>query len=381
MNDSIPKLRFPGFSGEWQMNQLKNFITYKNGKSFEDKIVQDGQYNLITLNSIDIIGNLQPYHRKVEETDGSLSRGDLIMVLSDVAHGNFLGLTDIIPSDNFVLNQRMGALKPKGNIDSRFLRVFINNNQKYFKLHGQGSSQLNLSKGDIEAFPVPSPNIKEQQKIADFLTAVDERVGAIEQKLNLLKKYKKGAMQQIFSQKIRFRDENGESYGDWEEKTFGDIFKYEQPTKYIVKSTEYNNKYKVPVLTAGKTFILGYTDEAEGIFNSLPVVIFDDFTTSSHFVDFSFKVKSSAMKILKAKKGINARLAYELLDRVKFAAEDHKRHWIGEFQDFYTQLPSSNEQQKIADFLTSLDDKVNLTEQKSNQAKQFKKALLQGMFV
>ena len=85
---------------------------------------------------------------------------------------------------------------------------------------------------------------------------------------------------------------------EWKEYTLGELLQYEQPTAYIVKSTDYNDNYKTPVLTAGKTFILGYTNERQGVYDELPVIIFDDFTTASQYVNFKFKVKSSAMKIL-----------------------------------------------------------------------------------
>lgn len=84
----------------------------------------------------------------------------------------------------------------------------------------------------------------------------------------------------------------------WKEYELGQLLNYEQPSPYIVKSTNYSDTYSTPVLTAGKSFIIGYTDEAVGIYNSLPVIIFDDFTTASQYVNFPFKVKSSAMKIL-----------------------------------------------------------------------------------
>ena len=91
---------------------------------------------------------------------------------------------------------------------------------------------------------------------------------------------------------------------EWKEYTLGELLQYEQPTAYIVKSTDYNDNYKTPVLTAGKTFILGYTNERQGVYDELPVIIFDDFTTASQYVNFKFKVKSSAMKILKANAGL-----------------------------------------------------------------------------
>ena len=84
----------------------------------------------------------------------------------------------------------------------------------------------------------------------------------------------------------------------YKEYELGELLPFEQPTAYIVKSTDYNDSYSTPVLTAGKSFILGKTNEKYGIFDQLPVIIFDDFTTATQFVNFKFKVKSSAMKIL-----------------------------------------------------------------------------------
>ena len=84
----------------------------------------------------------------------------------------------------------------------------------------------------------------------------------------------------------------------------GDVLEYEQPTKYIVQNSDYSDEYEIPVLTAGKSFLLGYTDEKSNVFDNVPVIIFDDFTTSFKYVDFPFKVKSSAMKILKAKESV-----------------------------------------------------------------------------
>lgn len=120
------------------------------------------------------------------------------MILSDVAHGNFLGLTDIIPSDKYVLNQRVGGLRAKINIDVRFASFYINYNQKYFKLYGQGSSQQNLSKSDVLNFSFPLPHIHEQTKIANFLTAIDDKITQAQTQLEAVKRYKKGLLQQLF---------------------------------------------------------------------------------------------------------------------------------------------------------------------------------------
>jgi len=134
-----------------------------------------------------------------------------------------------------------------------------------------------------------------------------------------------------------------------------DVLDYEQPTNYIVNSVDYDNSYKIPVLTAGKTFILGYTNEENGIFkDDLPVIIFDDFTTATQFVDFPFKVKSSAMKILKTKKDIaDIRYLYYVIQKIEFNASEHKRYWISEFSQLEIPLPPIEIQQEIVSEIES----------------------------
>lgn len=136
---------------------------------------------------------------------------------------------------------------------------------------------------------------------------------------------------------------------DWEMVELGDLLDYEQPTKYIVESTEYNDSYNTPVLTAGKSFLLGYTKETSGIYNQpLPVIIFDDFTTASKLVDFPFKVKSSAMKILKPKNlDVDARYVYYMMQRLNFKPIEHKRFWISEFSKRKIPLPPIAKQRDI----------------------------------
>lgn len=144
-------------------------------------------------------------------------------------------------------------------------------------------------------------------------------------------------------------------------KTLQDYLEYEQPTKYRVLSDEYNNNYSIPVLTAGQTFILGYTNETLNVFPEveLPVIIFDDFTTAIQYVDFPFKVKSSAMKILHAKDNNNIRFLYYLLKSIKIDSSTHKRYWISEFAPKEVNEFSIEEQDKIANELDAIDSAIN----------------------
>ena len=160
---------------------------------------------------------------------------------------------------------------------------------------------------------------------------------------------------------------------EWKE--LGDLLSFEQPTPYLVKSTDYDESYETPVLTAGQSFILGYTNEKEGIYKSNkenPNIIFDDFTTSFHWIDFDFKVKSSAMKMLRPKEGVNFRYVYFAMRQIKFTPAQHQRHWISLYSHFTIPIPSLAEQERIVGILDTFTASIdNLKEQISQRRKQF----------
>ena len=155
------------------------------------------------------------------------------------------------------------------------------------------------------------------------------------------------------------------------------ILEYEQPSKYIVKSTEYNDLYSIPVLTAGKSFLLGYTDETSGVYeasSAKPTIIFDDFTTSFHWVDFPCKVKSSALKFIrpKNKDNVSFRYVYYQMSIIKFVAQEHIRHWISVYSKFEIPLPPLPIQQHIVEVLDTFTDAIsNLEEELALREKQF----------
>ena len=165
----------------------------------------------------------------------------------------------------------------------------------------------------------------------------------------------------------------------WKEQSLREILNYERPDKYIVIDTNYQ-KNGIPVLTANKSFILGYTNENQGVFKDTPVIIFDDFTTDKKYVNFSFKVKSSAIKILKRKGENSLKIIFELMVRINFDAAQHKRYYISEYQDLTIYLPTFPEQQKIADCLSSIDDLITAQAQKLDTLKTHKKGLMQQLF-
>ena len=169
------------------------------------------------------------------------------------------------------------------------------------------------------------------------------------------------------------------------EYELGQLLAYEQPTPYIVESTKYNDEYATPVLTAGKTFILGYTNEDFGIYDALPVIIFDDFTTASRFVNFKFKVKSSAMKILTPNTElVDPKYIYYRMQVIEYDHSTHKRYWISQYSKIKLSIPPIPEQRRIVahieEQLSQLDNGVETLEKAKLQLEGYRQAVKKQSF-
>ena len=280
--------------------------------------------------------------------------------------------------------------------------------QNYLQFLSGGAAMPKFNKTDLRAMIVPVPPIKEQERIvesvkntfigiddldisysglANTIQSVkskildlairgklvpqdpnDEPASVLLERIRAEKDelIKQGKIKRDKKESVIFKgDDNSyyEKYGEklpsgWVVTNFETILEYEQPTKYIVHDTNYKPTYKTPVLTAGKSFILGYTNETDNIFDDLPVIIFDDFTTESKFVDFSFKVKSSAMKILHINQDlVLPKYAFYLMQATEIDHDNHQRYWISTYSQEIVALPPINEQERI---LTALEHYFNL---------------------
>ena len=172
---------------------------------------------------------------------------------------------------------------------------------------------------------------------------------------------------------------------EYKEYELGELLSYEQPTPYIVESTDYNDAYGTPVLTAGKSFILGYTDEKEGIYDQLPVIIFDDFTTASQYVNFKFKVKSSAMKILTpVTELVLPKYIYYRMQIINFDHSTHKRYWIQQYSKIRVSVPPLPEQERIVsrieELFSQLDAGVETLKKTKAQLSVYRQAAITEAF-
>ena len=253
-------------------------------------------------------------------------------------------------------------------IESDFFR-------KYAFKSATGSTIKNVPLKAINDFYIPLPPLQEQRRIVESIEHRLSFVGCIEFDKKKLQETIKLAKSKVLDLAIHGKlvpqDPTDEPAAEllkrinpkaeitcdnghyqklpegWAVCQLDNIVSYEQPTPYIVKSTDYDDSYSIPVLTAGKSFIIGYTNETNGVFEKLPCIIFDDFTTDSKLVDFPFKVKSSAMKILQVKEDINIEYIAMFMSITRLIGDTHKRYWISEYSKIEIPIPPKNEQDRI----------------------------------
>ena len=262
-----------------------------------------------------------------------------------------------------------------------FVYQYLLKNENSWKSIEQGGTFTAINSDDIKNFPLYIPLKNECNKIAAFLSLIDKRIEKQRQLVESLKKYKRGLLSAIFDRKIRFKDDNGNNFPDWELKTVADVLNYEQPQKYIVFSENYNDEYETPVLTANKAFILGYTNEETGVYSKGETIIYDDFTMDFKFVDFSFKVKSSTIKMLTCKNFNDLYFMYNLLLSLNLMPQSHQRSYISILEPTKIFVPCYDEQLIISKVLRKVDSYVDQHNKYLDTLEKCKKGLLQQMFI
>ena len=388
---AIPRLRFPEFrnAGPWEVKSIEEVskkITQGGTPKTYVHEYWDGDIPWITPAEMgDDAG-----HHYVLSTNRTISRLGLenssvellpvnSVIISSRAPIGYVAINKV----KIATNQGCKGIVPNSGTYFEFLYYSLLISQRRLNDLGAGGGFKEISIATLKTFQIPIPTLPEQKKIADCLSSIDELIELESQKLEALKAHKKGLMQQLFPQEgetvPRLRFPEFRDAGPWKRRPLYSVLEYERPEKYIVDSDNYQSM-GIPVLTANKGFILGYTNELHGIYDDVPVIIFDDFTTDKKYVDFPFKIKFSAIKILKAKEENNLKFLYELMGLINFDPEQHKRYYISEYQNIKVYIPKPEEQQKIAECLSSIDELIELGSQKLEALKAHKKGLMQQLF-
>jgi type I restriction enzyme, S subunit len=358
--NNIPKLRFLEFSGDWHGKRIGDVLKVGSGRD----------YKHLSAGNIPVYGT-GGYMKSVDEY---LYDGESVCI----------GRKGTIDKPVY-LNEKFWTVDTlfythsfKDSVPKFIYAIFQSIN---WKQHNEASGVPSLSKATIEKIKIEIPQPKEQQKIASFLSSVDERLSQLGEKKKLLEQYKKGMMQKLFTQQISFKDENNNNYPDWEEKKLGTIAKIttgKLDANAMVDGGKYRfytcarEYYKIDeyafdtdaLLVSGNGANVGYIHHYKGKFNAYQrTYVLDGFIEKIKYIKFY--------------------LDCFLKKRIGVEKKDGNTPYIvmSTLSNMMIKLPHTDEQNKIANFLTSIDNKINLIESELNQVKTFKKGLLQQMFI
>lgn len=380
--DNVPALRFSEFDGEWVQTYLDEVTTRKSGHT-PDKS-KPGYWNgKIKWVSLADSNKLDKIHIKstakeismlgIANSSAVLLPKGTVVISRDAG----VGKSAIIASEMAVSQHFVAWIcNGRDQMHNYFLYYWLQIRKGFFERQAVGSTIKTIGLPLFKKLQLELPSLPEQQKIASFLTSVDRKIMQLEEKKGLLAQYKKGMMQKLFSQNLRFKDAQGNDFPDWEEKRFGEVLKIGSGRDY-----KHLNVGKIPVYGTGgyMTSVDEYLYDGESVCIGRkgtidkPVYLTGKFwTVDTLFYTHSFK--SSLPKFIYAifqtinwKKHNEASgvpsLSKSTVEKIKLA------------------FPSLPEQQKIADFVSAIDQKIDLIATELDQAKTFKKGLLQQMFV
>lgn len=413
-NEKVPKLRFPEFDEEWKKTTLGKISNYEKGYAFKSKDYTKSGTRIIRVSDLgaEWIKNDNPVFIKNSKSHNyeryRLNKGNIIVTTvgsrPEVIESAVGKAIYIYENNQGLLNQNMLKLIGKETIADFFLMGFLKslNYKNYIKIIARGNAnQSNITVKDLLKFKIFIPHIAEQNKIAKFLSSVEQKIQQLRRKKDLLEEYKKGVMQKLFSQEIRFKNENGEDFPDWEYKELGDISdritdknedeKYDfvltnSAIEGVVSQTDYFDKS-----IANKSNLGGYY-----------IVEKDDFVYNPRI---SSEAPVGPIKRNKLKTGVMSplysvfRINEKHLDFFEYffettlwhrymhsvanfgARHDRMNITVGDFQNLPIPVPSVQERDKIANFVNSVSEKLKTLNRKLELAEKFKKGLLQKMFV
>lgn len=375
----IPKLRFPEFEDKWELKKILDFAPLQRGFDLPVNDIKQGKYPVVFSNGI-----LKTHNEFKAKAPGVVT-----------GRSGTIGKVTFIEQDYWPHNTSLWVTDFKNN-DPKYVYFFYSN----FKLErlGTGSSVPTLNRNDVHAKKAFFPTLPEQQKIASFLSAVDEKTQQLSRKKELLEQYKKGVMQQLFSGKLRFKDENGTDYADWEEKKLGEVceiigggtpdtniseywggeIQWFTPTEiksdFVSNSIRTITELGLQKSSAKKLPIGTILLTTRATIGEVSIAI-KECSTNQGFQSLIVKKENSNVFIFNWIK----KNKYELISRANGSTFPEISK--SAIEKISLKVPSFPEQQKIANFLTRIDVKIESTNQQIHQMQSFKKGLLQQLFV
>ena len=399
----VPKLRFSEFKDEWNEKLLSDFTTFSKGKGLsKSDIVKNGKNPCIRYGELyttygSTISEAISY-TNLDKNNCVLSKKNQIIIPSSGETQIDIATASCVLSDDIILGGDLNILTTNEN--GIFLAYYLSSAKKNdIAQLAQGNSVVHLYAKELATLKINYPSKEEQTKIAEFLSAVDDKISQLSRQLELLNQYKKGVMQKIFSQEIRFKNDNGEDFGEWQTVKLGNYL-----IKYDKKTTE-NNQY--PVLTSSRNGIFFQKDYFAGQDVSSSdttgynIVPFGYFTYRHMSDDLIFKfninnicengIVSTLYPVFTVdEKYLNSQFLQTILNEgnefknfaiMQKQGGSRTYMYFSKLSELMITIPELKEQEKIAGFLTAIDERINHTTAQLTHTKQWKKGLLQQMFV
>lgn len=406
---NTPKLRFPEFKDEWLKDNLKSRISLLNGYAFKSKDSCSNGIRWVKIADVGI-GNMKddspsylPKSYLEEYRDYILYKDDYVIALTRPILNGKLKIAKIDTNQNkSLLNQRVAKLiASKSYIDYIYYLLQTSFIIKSIENNIAGTDPPNLSYNDIKNIKTYFPSLPEQTKIANFLSTVDKKIELLNNKLNLLEEYKKGAMQKLFSQEVRFKDKNGEEFSKWVRVKASKIFSILRgeglPKVLLVQDGCYQAIHYGQLFTEYKEIIK--TIKSRTNYKGKRMSKYGDILMPSSDVTPLGLAKASAilvnsavlgsdMNILRPRiKNINSiffsyQLNFNKTNIIRLVSGTTVKHiYPSDIKSLTLLLPSLPEQTKIANFLSSIDSKIELATKELHKTEEYKKGLLQQMFI
>ena len=389
----VPKLRFKEFSDEWEEKKLGDILEFKNGVNASKEQYGKGIKFINVLDILNndfitydnIIGKVDIDNNTVEKY--SVTYGDILFQRSSETREE-VGMANVYLDKKNIAT--FGGFVIRGKKIGEYIPIFLNKLLKTNLARNEitsksgGSTRYNVGQETLKDVRLLFPILQEQEKIANFLTNIDKKISLTEKKLELFREYKKGVMQKIFSQELRFKDSNGNDYPNWEEKKLEDIVNINKGKQLNKELLEKQGEY--PVINGG-ILPSGYTDKYNTLSNTITISEGGNSCGYVNFIKNNFWAGGHCYTLNK-KIEINYKYLYQLLKcnevnimdlRVGSGLPNIQKSAINNYKiNISTTL---EEQQKIADFLSSIDSKIESIEKELERLKEFKRGLLQQMFV
>jgi len=395
---NVPKLRFSEFGGEWEEKILGKISDVRDGTHDSPKYYDSG-YPLITSKNLLANGmiDFQNVNLILEEDYININKRSKVNI-GDILFGMIgtIGNPVIVKQEGFAI-KNVALIKEQKILLNKFLIHYLKSSfvEKQFYKQNTGGTQKFIALGIIREMIINLPCFEEQIKIANFLSSIDKKIEQLTQKQSLLQQYKKGVMQKLFSQEIRFKDGNGKEFPEWEEKKLGDVgdiitgktpstsdeslwdgnIQFVTPTDISDEKYQYKtlrtvtNHSKLKILPAGSIMFTCIASIGKMSLSTQPCITNQQINSivpnNKHNNEYIYYAVLSISDFIKS---TQANTTLPIINKT-------------EFSKFEILVPDIDEQTKIANFLSSIDKKIELISEEIDKAKEFKKGLLQQMFV